>query len=164
MDLLSIWHDYRYCSKIYSALSLPYNLQVKVTDRNFMLKFYLRAHKIFYLLSYFSNHTIYIWYTDSSYGRCSSKIISNTMSSSLPPHTHVPTPLHTHTHIHINYDQDFKVIVLIFYWLISASSGELSCLATGLVLSQYEDKSITNQPIPFPVDIHNFHALFQYMF
>ena len=43
--------------KFYSTLSLPYNLQVKVTDRNLMLKFYLKVLKIFYLLSYFSNHT-----------------------------------------------------------------------------------------------------------
>ena len=30
----------------------------------------------------------------------------------------------------------------------------------------YEGRSITNQPIPFPMDWdgHNFHALFQYMF
>ena len=32
MELLYIWNDYKYCSKIYSALSLPYNLEVKVTD------------------------------------------------------------------------------------------------------------------------------------
>ena len=30
----------------------------------------------------------------------------------------------------------------------------------------YEDKSISNQPIPFPIDRdgHDFHALFQHMF
>ena len=30
----------------------------------------------------------------------------------------------------------------------------------------YEGKSISNQPIPFPIDrdTHDFHALFQYMF
>ena len=60
MMLLYIWHDI--APKFYSALSLPYTLQGKVTDLelNFMLKFYLKVLKIFYLLSYFSNHTIYI--------------------------------------------------------------------------------------------------------
>ena len=81
--------------KFYSALSLPYNLQVKVTDlENFMLKFYLKVLKIFYILSYFSNHTGYIWYTDSSYGRCSSKIISSTMSPSFHSPPPPPPPPH----------------------------------------------------------------------
>ena len=34
------------------------------------------------------------------------------------------------------------------------------------VIALYEGKSISNQPIPFPIDrdTQNFHALFQYMF
>ena len=32
MELLSTCHDYRYASKFYSGLSMPNNLQVKVTD------------------------------------------------------------------------------------------------------------------------------------
>ena len=33
-------------------------------------------------------------------------------------------------------------------------------------IQKYEGKSISNQPIPFPIDrdTQNFHALFQYMF
>ena len=33
-------------------------------------------------------------------------------------------------------------------------------------IAEYEGKSISNQPIPFPVDrdTQDFHALFQYMF
>ena len=34
------------------------------------------------------------------------------------------------------------------------------------VVTNYEGKSISNQPIPFPIDrdTQDFHALFQYMF
>ena len=101
-----------------------------------MLKFYLRVHKIFYLLSYFSNHPAYIWYTNSNYGRCSSKIISSTMSSFLPPHPPIPLnwpPPPPHTHTHTNYDQDVKVKVLIFYLIDKSKfrrailSGNRSC-------------------------------------
>ena len=32
MDLLYVWHDIDIAPKFYSVVSLPYNLQVKVTD------------------------------------------------------------------------------------------------------------------------------------
>ena len=72
MELLTFGMIIGIAPKFYSALSLPYNLQVKVMDRNFML--YLEVFKIFYLLSYFSNHNINILYTDSSYGRYHPKL------------------------------------------------------------------------------------------
>ena len=96
-------------------------------------------------------HCTYIWYTDSSYGRCSSKIISSIMSSSLPPPPFhpppPPPPTHTHIHTHTltNYDQDFKVIVLVFFWMTSTSSGKLSCLATNLVYNG--DDFVTSFPL-----------------
>ena len=67
------------------------------------------------------------------------------MSSSLPSPPPPPPPPYTHTHTHTNYDQDVKVIVLSFYffiWLISASSGELSCLATSLVDMRLKSQNI----------------------
>ena len=94
MDLLFIWHNYRYWSKIlfrtYSA-EWPRGQGLRVGI--FMFKLYLKVLKILYLLSNFLDHTIhlvYIWYTDS-YGRCcSSKNISSTMSSSLPEEAQPP--------------------------------------------------------------------------
>ena len=84
MDLLYIWQDYRYWSKIVSS-TIP-TLWPRGQGhglRNFIFKFYFKFHKSLYFLSYFSKrtiHLVYIWYTDS-YGSCSSsKIISSTMS------------------------------------------------------------------------------------
>ena len=42
----------------------------------------------------------------------------------------------------------------------------LSVIILAHVCTIYEGESISNQPIPFPIDRdgHDFHALFQYMF
>ena len=157
MDLVHIWYDDRYWSKIlHSTIPTPiHDLKVMVTDRTFMLKFYVKVFRT----SLFPNPVVYlfhVWYDD----RCWSKILCSMIPS--PVHalskilcSTIPIPVH---------DLKIKVTDFEFFcvkslqcqllqslWLIwivfgmneykilkcfrkeKRVSGELPCPATGLI-------------------------------
>ena len=55
----------------------------------------------------------------------------------------------------------------LYYTIIYSNLDEFEIITSSSLSNiMYEGKSISNQPIPFPIDrdIQDFHALFQYMF
>ena len=79
MDLVHIWYDDRYwskilCSTIHNFTHPKHDLKVKVTDRTFMLKFYDKSFRT----SLFLNSVVFlfhVWHDD----RCWSKILCSTI-------------------------------------------------------------------------------------
>ena len=150
--------------KFYSALLPPYDLGVKVIYFKINVKVLPQSSYDLVVTQLLFNHTIYIWYTDSSYGRCSScKIIFSTMSSSLhPPHPSIPShalpppppppPPPSNTHIHTMV-LDFKVIILLFLFdwqarvQTSILSSDRSCLVRPYVTFNYSRTSMARTPL-----------------
>ena len=83
MDLVHMWYDDRYWSKLLcSTITIPlHSLKVKVTDLDFfMSKFYIKVFRI----SLFPNlvmDLVHIWYDD----RYWSKLLCSTIPPPLPP-------------------------------------------------------------------------------
>ena len=79
MDLVHVWYDNRYWSKIlHSTIPTPtYDLKVKVTDLElFMLKFYVKVFRT----SLFPNPVVYlfpVWYDDRGWSKILCSMIPN---------------------------------------------------------------------------------------
>ena len=86
--------------KFYPAISLPYNLQVKVTDLEILCKNFIAKFLRSFIYSATFQIILVIFGIQIATMEDVHPKLSSTMSSSYPPTSPLPTPVNTHTHTH----------------------------------------------------------------